>query len=912
MASSLPVAFGVVEWENTQLTFVGQMAYEFPSGSQAHLDLILYPNRYLASSKQGDREVVEAYSSGFPSEDRDFLRQHGALVVSSAREVYFKGETCVKALSQVNEKGESGIDSDREPDPFRSAAGSISDRLVAKPAELLMRQSAPTWSRPAKVAYNASETLLRLTVAGTAGNVKEVPKSASGCHAVVLEFRFSPPFLYGNFGVHHPEEMHFSGPFFPVAKETLYDTQVMFRKTPPLACAGCQNTSSGGLVAFKGLPPPTHFVSPKPAIALTDVSGFRLALLGFGNEYFQEEIFSLAHKALIETPLLGKWRHLGAQAPVVAIAADMLIKNIVQWQPGEIQLGRGFLKVTPLFRKYHEAAFLRAFFQETTFQILSREMPPANIKDQRRLLTLARFMAEIRLKDWFSSLTEIRDWSQSLRFLPFFRDIIEGKALVNNEVFLGREESPTAFDTAPASLMFPTFSGAEMASRIEWCLGKEILVTLQAHARSVYAGVLPARTLLEFFLAQKSERCGEAWQRFLEMRSTSESVSVDPMIASDQKGHSLQVSRSSADLKTPRLFQLGEEDRVFDVLEIRTLDSQTGKSTADLWSSGDTLKVVTIDPIGNDLTTTVEGPTTDTNSDRHIYPRRFEFLVTGIKVTYGTQQNSLDLSQGTQWRIRGDDFSRKFDLQLRKEANRYFVSGLFGGNFNRSLGELTANEDDSPEHTFYVPRDFPFTLGIVTEFGRQPEMWIVGSIGASALSSSLLAPSGTATQLSVRQSVMRPRGKERALSLEASYALSLPMARLVTIVSKVRVGQSTEPLKLGGAFAVPGHEPDALVAHEYGAFRSEVRWAAAHDLSVSVAGSVLFDSVIVYAAHNSAVDLRSASPKALNVDSIQSMEAGVRFYGAVFGAKNQSVSFDLARGLDSRPRNVFSLTIGRN
>ena len=68
--------------------------------------------------------------------------------------------------------------------------------------------------------------------------------------------------------------------------------------------------------------------------------------------------------------------------------------------------------------------------------------------------------------------------------------------------------------------------------------------------------------------------------------------------------------------------------------------------------------------------------------------------------------------------------------------------------------------------------------------------------------------------------------------------------------------------------------------------------------------------MIVYAAHNTGVDFETAGHQ--NLNSVQSLQAGMQFYGSFFGAKNQSISADFARSLEKIPKNTFSATLGKN
>ncbi|MCA2959056.1 MAG: hypothetical protein IOD12_02305, partial [Silvanigrellales bacterium] len=286
--------------------------------------------------------------------------------------------------------------------------------------------------------------------------------------------------------------------------------------------------------------------------------------------------------------------------------------------------------------------------------------------------------------------------------------------------------------------------------------------------------------------------------------------------------------------------------------------------------------------------------------------------LTGIKVRYDSRVGQVEGEQGIQWRIRGDDTGRAFTLWVKKEKRSYFLEPLFSMTFG-APEEIDPSLPAVDERTlFRSPRQFPLGLGLSTEFAKETELWANVSVGARAVTSSVLVPSGYETKLSLSQSLLRGKKETQGLKVELAATLYLPLARLATGASSLRLGHSTEPQELGGPGKVPGLPGDALIAKRYAILKNELRYVAAYNLKWNILSTILFEDIVLYGAHNTAVDsakFRLTSPA---LDSIQGLQFGIQFYGAFFGAKNQSISAEVARGLEEDPKNVYSVTVGRN
>ena len=285
--------------------------------------------------------------------------------------------------------------------------------------------------------------------------------------------------------------------------------------------------------------------------------------------------------------------------------------------------------------------------------------------------------------------------------------------------------------------------------------------------------------------------------------------------------------------------------------------------------------------------------------------------MTGLKLRYDSREGTVEGQQGVEWRFRGDESARSIGVLLRKKKNTYSLDTSFSFLVSRSVANGNSADDLHPA-VINFPNQFPFSLGLSSELQRKSNIWGFVNLGARSVSSSPLVPSGFESDVNIRQSLYRADKSLPVYVIEWKTALYIPVARLTTFTSTIRLGTSKEPIELGGPTYLPGTDTNALVAKRYAAFRQELRYVLAQDLKWDVLKSFLFEDMVTYGAHCVLFDTDKYKLKEPKILSLQSIQVGVQLLGAFFGAKNQSVSFEVARGLDEDPQNVFSVTIGKN
>ena len=878
-----PEALGHMDWNPGLLTFSGELLFELPQNEKA-LDLVLYPNRYLAQKSIESREVLEAYATILNSEDRDLVKRHGAVVVKSANQVNFPGKSC----SEIFEN--KGIRATGSAKVGNSKGRDLKVGLLAQGS-----------LSPAALQFNSHETLLRVVPQQTS-----LPK---GCRTIHLEFTFSPPFSKGNFGMHDTQLMHFSGPVFPISRTSAYHMRMIFSGREVL-CSDCRRENQERILEFTGFPSPVHFFEKAPPIVTRIYGGIQIDFVGFeSSQDTLDSVDLLTRRALEETPLFALMA-ARPQRRKITIYNNLLIKNLAQRHRAEIELGTGFLRVPGLFSKYHEAAFARALFAELSFVALTDEHQLNTMSQFRFLYSLSRWMAEERVHNAFNNLTGLRDFSTKFKFIPLFDAILEGKALVNNGVFLGREEDPNDLDTQAFDTIFPTFSGKESQARAAWCLPPEQAASLATTFESSYQNRVPLTSAAAFLGAVQSEKCGESYHRSLFRKSAPEQIEIVSNMKT-AKSTAVVFKRQTDTNRLETFFQPSEELPLFDALTIKIRNDEGKVVFEEPWKSGNHSRTVDLALPERQFKAEVSGPTTDVSSNRHILPRKIDFLLNGIKVRYDSRVGTIEGQEGVQWLLRGDEYSRSYSLLGRKEQGKYYLENSFGGTLKSGENTVTELDADNP-FLNYIPNQFPFGLGIVSQLGSTGEVLGVVSMGASSASGSHMVPTGASVSFSWSQSLYRANQKDKKVILELSTRVNIPIATLTTGVINFRVGQSNEPQELGGGSGVPGVDRRDLVSKSYGIFRFEARRVLTYDLKWGLANSILFEDVILYAAHNTGVDFAGFKRQALRLSSIQSLQTGLQLYGSFFGAKNQSISADFARSLETFPKNTFSVTLGKS
>jgi hypothetical protein len=854
--SDLPLQVGTLSWNQSRKIFEGEMLVELPKVS-GEFELALYPNRYIASLGFDSREMMEMYSEGFEGEDLGFLKKYGSLVIRDSLLESFEGPCGVQMRAPLLKVTEQ---------------------------------------KKVSLKYNTKETLAYI-------NVSEVP--AGKCQALRLKFTFSPPMFKGNYGIKNDDEMHFSGPIFPLPTQNVYRTEVKFKNTKAF-CSTCLDKEDGSLYVSEGLPAPLHFYSEIPQVSYYSLSGVRFGIVGRGDN---EGILSIIRTYLTAFPGIGNLKYSQSLPPLL-IFKDFLSKNIVMRHPRELQLGKTFLNAPPLMNNYHGAAFLRALLNELTLHQVEELQRPLKMKNLVELTSLSRLVVEMQVNNWVKNINQFRELTRELRFIPFFDAIFQGKGLVNNAVLLGQEERPNPLDTSPYDALFPAFMGDELLVRTKWCLPPQVVESLQSDVEKNFLNGDSLPNLFTKILNIENKRCESLWKSYFSGRSVNEEIDVRGKVV-EGKVEYIEFSRKPRRNPLEILFR-GVNDRpYFDFLELVVMKDEK-ESQRLPWLKGNNIIRVQAGALPQEMEAKIEGPRTDWESDKHIYPRQIQFQISSLKVRFDSQEKAPSGQAGIQWLLRGDQYERAFLTSLKKEQSQYLVEATITGKIQLGRSE-EAIEQDGIAPLVYSPWVAPLSLGVRVEpLKGVPDLWMIAATGLGAVDGSLLAPSGLDVAILLGKSIIRPKTKPSAYMVELSNSIFLPVARLTTLITRLKVGKASEGMALGASSGVPGVSPIVFQAENYATSRLELASALLPNLNQSFTGALLLQHIVGYMAHNSAFGLSADPSMSFAPQSVHSLQTGIRFVGAFFGSPDQIVSIDLARGFERKPRNVFSFSIGRN
>lgn len=854
---ALPTAQGTMQWLPKLKTFAGEMAFELRQ-PHTETEFALYPNRYLSASLSSDRQSVEAYTESQPLWERTFLRQRAALILRKAQ---------LRTL----------------------------DAADCRNGNLLQARIHREESTNLK--FDGTETVVTVS-----GNSR--PISASQCLIVHFEFQFSPQNAAGNFGIVSPTEMRFAGPIFPFPMKHLYKSEVTFAEGNVL-CADCETLSNKTVLRFQSFPSPLHFLNEPASLSFREINSVQLTFLDGGDKDLVSTIENIVRNKLLQLPFFQK----GIHQKKMYVVKDALVHNVVSRQFGEIELGTGFFKISPLFRGYHIAAFERAFLTEFFLQEFQSQKPATTSSELREIYTLSRWLAELQVRDNFESIDTVKNISSFLSFIPIFNDIVKGKALVNNLVYLGLEEGENPTDTLPFHAVFPTFSGRELEERAQWCLGDQ-LEKMKKQVTEVFSGNIPFYDFKQNLESVSSPLCGSLWKNFLKQRTQDEVVEVNAQVR-NPKASSFTLNRYPVADSQQRLFAQKDVQPIHDKLILEVRDSKKpevviAQKTSEQSTDSETVVVKLPE---DSVRAQVKGPSTDPSTDRHVYPRPIKFLLTGIDIQYDSRTDSIEGTQGVEWRIEGDKYGRSLAVVLKHEKSRFFLIPSIGGKLPLapSGSSLFFEENTSVQK---IEPNIPMRLGIETVLTKPQELWVVASTGYSQRSFSILAPEGFEMGVTLSRNLLKRDESKHGYKTEGSLTFFKPLATLTTLSSTFRIGAASELVDVASDYT-PGAPANSLLSKNYASSNLELQGVLAHDLKRSVFDVIVLEHVVFYGAHNLAIDLRRFGTVAAQYKNSQSIQTGIRLFGSFFGSNNQSLSFNLSRGLDKNPQNVYSIGLGR-
>jgi hypothetical protein len=898
--ADLPKSFARLSWDARFERYVGRALYQVPQVSQdsrvsgdkqaspsaavRSIDLALYLNRSLLLNNE-NRADKEFNAVGYPGEDVWTMDRRGSLVVEN---VYWAS-------------GTSGAS------PCSNDPNDLMERLLdsSKADEVALVR--------AEYALNEFDTIL---------SVRQQPQP-HGCEILVVDFLATPPRTKGNFGANGPDQHIFSGPLIPLARGRFYDTQVLYTDSY-VTCYECQTTADKyTLQFFDGFPSPLHITFQRPlAIQEIEIRGLKIGIVGSLPESVKKEV-TLSLDEILARETWTQNLPVGPSGYHLLVAGDILVERLALTQTGEVQLGGGLFKISPLFEKYHRAAFERELLYTLGGIFLAANSPPKSWQDYRFNTAVNRYFAMGAVKRRHQDLDGIKRVSSKFDFVPLFDDILRGKALQNNEVFLGDREPPSRIDVQAAELFVPSLGGKDLDERLNYCGGVELQRQFASSVERIFLGIDRAERLRKRLgnFPWSLQKCPLGLSALLEFRPVAESFSVARLQVGEED-NVIRFFRSRDISSDSHLFEVksfgGAKDAEYhDSPRIFIHDPSDDRNLLNqVWQAGEKQSYI-VDvkvPSTQTVTAAVEGPTLGSSQDRQQYPRKYKFTISGFKFRYGSKDIGARIETGVQFRLLGDEFMRSVSMSAAVDNKQSELNAGFGLNFAELFGIPVYSVESLDEPALDSSVSLPFYAGVAGVFPQSgassgalvTEFGIADSVGNP------LVPRGYSLSTKIRWQVLERAKPVSIFSQDFRLVYDQPMGRLTTLSLQPLIGYSTGAVKLSDY--VPGSSEvflDSRASDEFFALTSEVKSVVGSGYNLDILGTLLFQDLVAYGAHHVASGVSVLSSQGKVADLVQSAEIGLQLFGSVFGAKNQSLALSVTRTLSNEPRNSFAVTIGK-
>ncbi|MEY2988258.1 MAG: hypothetical protein RJB13_1779, partial [Pseudomonadota bacterium] len=363
------------------------------------------------------------------------------------------------------------------------------------------------------------------------------PKKESRCVALRIFFQFFPRDGIGNFAMQRRSGGTLSGPVHLLLKSGPLPTKVRFRdrsKQLKMSCLRCTEGKEGWTeVAYEGLPPVLEFSSvdtPEDTLSFEGSSIFKLESETHSAK-LKEMANDVEESVKLFQPAVTK---LFAESGTVwrfRLKPEILIEQLLIGQPSDIQMG-------PAYGEF--GLFLDSFQQAALFREIARNFLRHAIHQSSmgQLITWSKFeenerwvriIAEVWVTEFFPNIFNIKKIASRFSFLPFFKDLESGKALLNNNIFMGREETGSGPDFNFMNEFFSPMTGAELIFRIKSCARPDDFELLIQSAMGVARGSNSVQTFMSSVLNRRAHKdCTALMQEGLFPQDVvSESVRVD-------------------------------------------------------------------------------------------------------------------------------------------------------------------------------------------------------------------------------------------------------------------------------------------------------------------------------------------------------------------------------------------------
>lgn len=721
-------------------------------------------------------------------------------------------------------------------------------------------------------------------------------ENKSACYFVMLDFIFEPRTGDGNFAIGREGHGHISGPLFPIWKSRPISTRMRFKSSSSkvnLQCTGCQTSPEGEVfLHFKGLPPSMQFGQsardPGRVVALRDTEIQKI----FSSESVDDEVLRTVNLFIeFARPAIERARNNSGQSWNTSIRTQILLEKLVSEQNREIQLHSSFGKVSPLLAGYHRAALFRALARDFIRHALSPSEENRSWDELRDNEMIARYVAEKWLVSAFPKLNKLKELSDDLSFLPFFRAVQQGNAFLNNAVFVGSEEAPGRLDFSVFDEFFSPLAGIKIVQRINRCAPLDALAELEKMLIEIVEGKKSFSEFRDFIVATKPrQECTTPMRSGLIPESLPEEV-----IEISPKKSNLQLKRTMIDQPASFRFFFSTSPLRREPIELVTRDVNGVRS--EIRIVADEMEEKTLQLPSNVLEAEVLEPNRARTSDRLVWPRPLRTVLQALSLNYDSRRSDVALRSQLQTTQVGDEWGRAVLLGYRREFSRNNLDLQF-----------------STQTPSFVPStSASLMLASSVRLEKSPPAFLAVSYGVERGVNSVLYPEGVGLKLWLRRPLSLSAFREKMPDPQQEWVFTYAsgLAPRLTWSETISYGVSESGVDVG-LRSVPAWPSEQFVSRDYGLVRSELRQTLTQNLNASLAKSVLFQHALIYMAHVFAFD-QLQTEKRVTVDArvAQSLVFGVRLFGALFGAKDQAISFEVSRAMTSPARTSFGFSLGK-
>lgn len=727
-------------------------------------------------------------------------------------------------------------------------------------------------------------------------------REKSSCYVVRILFQFFPRDGLGNFALQSGIGGVFSGPIHLLLQSTPLPTTLRFldrNKRVRMSCLGCvQREEDWTEVEFYGLPPVLNFSFdgkeanalmfsiPSPVTQLSSPIGEK------ERKYVQavEELIELFKPSV---------DRVFAQTGVAwgfKLSPDVLIERLVSGQKGEIQLGPAYGEFGLFLDSYQRAALFREVardFLRHSFQLASVGIAQSwsKLEEDERWV---RLITEIWVAEFFPDILKLEKLSSKFSFLPFFKDVQSGKAFMNNDIFMGKEEQGNSPDFNLYEEFFSPMTGAELVSRLRSCAASEDFEEIKLAAVAIAHGHASIAEFQNYVATrQPKQDCIARMERGVFPQDV-----VSEAIRVDKKDEEITVTRQVENIPPSKQFLL-----------YRKIAVVREKLVLDIDEAGVRRKVVLPEPqseeklshslnVKNSPKVSVVLPVRTYRADRLTWPRPVRTVLQSISMNYDSRQDDLALRSEVLFYQVGDDWERNSSIGFRRIFSQNYVNLQFSSRIPSLFDDFKSTI--SMQSDIELKKEYPTFLSMMLD--------------TSAFQAGLLYPEGIGFQGWLRRPLSLSALSKRMTDPDKEFIFeySLGLAPRFTWKETLTYGASDLGVDIG-LRDLPAWPAEEFISQEYGLIRSEIFHTLAHNLVVPLMRTIIFQHAVIYASHVLAFDtLEPVQGAKVGGRAAHSISAGIRLYGALLGAKNQSLSFEVARSFSSIPKTSYSFSVGRS